>query len=509
MNLASHLIRVAQVHPDRPALAIGNRIVATWAEMAERVARLAGALTGRLGLGPGDRVALVLKNSPVYVELMYACWHAGLVALPINASLHPRELSFILDHSGARLAFVTPDHIESVVKSCSYTVSDVRIIDVASSEFHGLFDAHAIAMFPVTPDEVAWLFYTSGTTGRPKGAMLTHRNLLAMALSYFVDIDPPSPGGCIIHTAPMSHGSGLYIVPHVMQANCQVIPESGGFHPDEFFQLLRNWSGVSMFAVPTMIKRLVNHNSLLTTELTNLRVIVFGGAPMNLADLRAAIARFGFKFAQLYGQGESPMTITGMTRATIEEAYRAGDTARLASVGIPQTVVNVRVADERDCSLPAGESGEILVRGDTVMKGYWRDEKASAETLRGGWLHTGDIGYFDASGCLTLKDRSKDLIISGGSNVYPREVEVVLLRHGAVSDVSVIGVADPEWGESVLAFVVTRTGVAVTIEELDRWCLDNLARFKRPKHYRFVDQLPRNNYGKILKTELRTWVKTG
>jgi len=294
------------------------------------------------------------------------------------------------------------------------------------------------------------------------------------------------------------------MIPHVMQANCQVMPESGGFDPAELHGLFRAWTDVSLFAVPTAIKRLVEDRRT-PGEPANLRVIVFGGAPMYVSDLKAAIGRFGFRFAQLYGQGESPMAITGMTRSQFEAAFRAGDEARLASAGTPQSVVEVSVTDQEDRALPQGETGEVLVRGSTVMKGYWRNPKATSEALRGGWLHTGDIGAFDAGGYLTLKDRSKDLIISGGSNIYPREIEEVLLCHRDIAEASVIGVPDPDWGESVMAFVVVRPGAAVRWEELDRLCLDNIARFKRPKFYRFVGQLPKNSYGKILKTELRAW----
>jgi long-chain acyl-CoA synthetase len=263
-----------------------------------------------------------------------------------------------------------------------------------------------------------------------------------------------------------------------------------------------------MFAAPTMVKRLVDHPASASADTRNLRAIVYGGAPMYVADLKAAIGVFGFKFAQLYGQGESPMTITGMTRAMIEQAYRDGRDDRLGSAGVPQSVVQVRVADADDRDVPPDAIGEILVRGDAVMRGYWRNPEASAQVLRGGWLHTGDMGSFDAAGFLTLKDRSKDLIISGGSNIYPREVEEVLLCHPGVAEVSVIGVADAEWGERVVAFVVRRPDAAgLDAAALDRLCLDNIARFKRPKEYRFVERLPKNSYGKILKTELRDWAK--
>jgi long-chain acyl-CoA synthetase len=295
------------------------------------------------------------------------------------------------------------------------------------------------------------------------------------------------------------------MLPSIAQGNCQVVPASGHFDPGELFDLFRRWPHVSMFAAPTMIKRLVDHPGSASASLDNLRVVVWGGAPMYVADIEAALGRFGYRFAQLYGQGESPMTITGMSRAMLERFHRAGDRAGLASAGWAQSVVRVRVADAEDRPLAAGEPGEILARGDSVMAGYWRNPEATAATLRGGWLHTGDVGELDARGLLTLRDRSKDLIISGGSNIYPREVEEVLLLHPGVAECAVIGLADPDWGETVLAFVVARAPGAVDAAALDRLCLDNIARFKRPKAYRFVAALPKSNYGKILKTELRAW----
>jgi long-chain acyl-CoA synthetase len=508
MNLAHHLHRAALAWPDRPAIAVGRRTVATWRVLYERSARLAGALRrAPLGLEQGDRVALVMTNGPAYAELLYACWHAGLVAVPANAKLHPKELAYIIDHSGARLVFVTPDLTGTVAGAVSDIESPLPIIDVSSLDYDGLAAQEPIAMAQTEADDLAWLFYTSGTTGRPKGAMLTHRNLLAMATSYFLDIDPPCPGGSIIHAAPMSHGSGLYMLPHVAQASTQVIPESGHFEPSEIFDLIAHWPHATMFAAPTMVKRLVDHPGAASAPADKLRTIVFGGAPMYVADLKAAIGAFGFRLAQLYGQGESPMTITGMSRALVEQAYREGRDDRLGSAGLPQTVVRVQTVDAEDRQVPTGETGEILARGDSVMKGYWRNPEATAQTLRGGWLHTGDVGAFDANGYLTLKDRSKDVIISGGSNIYPREVEEVLLQHAAVAEVSVIGVPDAEWGERVIAFVVRRPGMPLDPQPLEKLCLDNIARFKRPKEYRFVEKLPKNNYGKILKTELREWAK--
>lgn len=504
MNTASHLERLARLAPDAPALAHGDILVADYRGLRARVAALAGALLGPLGLRPGDRVAIVMANAPAYVELLLASWWAGLAAVPVNARLHAREIAYILDHCGARVAFAAGETTEAVAAAAREVgAAAPRVVDVGAAEFERMRRADGVAMAEAEPGDLAWLFYTSGTTGRPKGAMLTHRNLLAMTTSYFLDIDPPSPGGSQVHAAPLSHGSGLYMLPSIAQGNCQVVPASGHFEPGELLDLVARWPGASLFAAPTMVKRLAEHEGTARARLDGLRVIAWGGAPMYVADIRAAVSALGYRLAQLYGQGETPMTITGMTRAMLERFHRSGDDAALASAGWPHTVVRIRIAGTRDEELPAGEPGEILVRGDSVMRGYWRNEEASAASLRGGWLHTGDVGDIDARGLLTLRDRSKDLIISGGSNIYPREVEEVLLRHPGVADCSVIGVPDAAWGESVLAFVVARAPGAADAAELDRLCLGSIARFKRPKSYRFVDALPRSNYGKVLKTELR------
>jgi long-chain acyl-CoA synthetase len=306
-----------------------------------------------------------------------------------------------------------------------------------------------------------------------------------------------SAGDPILHAAPMSHGSGLYLMAHVMRRGVNVVPESGGFEPAEIFEAFRAWPRTSMFAAPTMVKRLVESGGDCPSE--NIRTIVWGGAPMYVEDAIRSLDRFGPRLAQIYGLGECPMTITTLPKAVVADRQHPRWMERLASAGRPYRCVEVKVVDQDDAPLPAGESGEILCRGDVVMAGYWQNPEASAVALRGGYLHTGDVGSFDADGYLTIKDRSKDMIISGGSNIYPREVEEVLLRHGRVREVSVIGRPDREWGEVVVAYVVGEAPVG----ELDALCLNSIARFKRPKDYVFVDALPKNNYGKILKTELR------
>ncbi|HLA19998.1 MAG TPA: AMP-binding protein, partial [Pseudolabrys sp.] len=461
----------------------------------ERAARLAGALREQFGLKPGERVAIVAKNSHHYVELLYGIWHAGCAAVPANAKLHGAELGYILEHSGARVCFVSPG-LDAVIAPHAPKNLD-HLITIGGAGYDALFSVDVAPLAPREPDDLAWLFYTSGTTGRPKGAMLTHRVLAAASQAYATEVNPVSPGDAILHAAPMSHGSGLYIMAHVMHLGVQVVPESEGFEPEEVFALIDAWPRASMFAAPTMIKRLVECPADCRPE--NIRTLIWGGAPMYVEDTLAALDRFGPRLAQIYGQGESPMTITTLSKQDIADRSHPRWRERLGSAGKPYASVEVVVADSKDAPLAAGATGEILCRGDVVMPGYWRNEEASRTALRGGWLHTGDVGAFDAEGYLHLKDRSKDLIISGGSNIYPREVEEVLLSHAQVREVSVIGRPDREWGEVVVAYVVGEA----TPAELDALCLAHIARFKRPKDYVFVDTLPKNNYGKILKTELR------
>lgn len=504
MNLAVWVARQGRLRADAPALAEGERVHATWGEFASRVGAIATGLHDDVGLVPGDRVAIVMRNRPEYLEALFGIWHAGLVAVPVNARLHRDEIAYIFEHSESALAVTDDDHADDV-GSLVGTVPTLRAAVVAPGERWDRLTASSPApLVDRRPDDPAWLFYTSGTTGRPKAATLTNRNLMMMSLSYFADIDPVGPNDSILHAAPISHGSGLYGLPHIARGAVSVVPESGGVDGEEIATLLQRWPGMSFFAAPTMVKRLAGDPAITAADLTNLKTIVYGGAPMYLADLEDALAVFGPRLAQIYGQGETPMTITALSKAEHADRDHPRWRDRVQSVGIARTDVEVRVVDEHDHELPAGEVGEIVVRGEVVMAGYWNNPDATAEALRGGWLHTGDVGSFDDDGYLTLRDRSKDLIISGGMNIYPREVEEALLRHPGVKAVSVVGRPDPEWGEAVFAFVVPAdVAEPPSVDALDQTCIDHIARFKRPKAYRFVESLPTNNYGKVLKRELR------
>ena len=505
MNIANWLDDAGLRCPEQPALFEGLRQVANYGAFVALVRHRAAYLTNEHGIVPGDRIALFMPNCCEYLELLYAIWWVGAVAVPINCKLHPVEVGWIVDNAQARLIFTEGGEVFAP----DIPLPGCRELD---REDMGEFEPEVSTALE-TPclrqaDDLAWLFYTSGTTGRSKGVMLSHGNLMAMSLCYPLDVDPVSSEDAVVYAAPMSHGAGLYNFIHVRRGARHVVPESRGFRADELFGLA-NWLGnVSVFAAPTMLKRMVEQARRQGYSGEGIKTIVYGGAPMYQADLKEALKTFGPRLVQIYGQGESPMTISALSRQVIADRKHPEWATLAASVGRAQSCVEIRILDPGHRPLPAGQMGEIAVRGPTVMQGYWRNEAATRQTLVEGWLLTGDVGFLDDAGYLTLTDRSKDVIISGGCNIYPREVEEVLAQHPGVFEVCVVGEPDTQWGESVVAFVVAR--MAGTLDEslLNAWFIERMASFKKPKKYVFRSTLPRNSYGKVLKTELRLWLKT-
>jgi acyl-CoA synthetase (AMP-forming)/AMP-acid ligase II len=435
-----------------------------------------------------------MHNRMEIPEIMVGCWVAGLVVVPVNAKLHEKEVSHILENSGAKLVFCSDE--------INRSDTPVETVETGSIAYQALLATEALETAVDTrPDDLAWLFYTSGTTGRPKGAMLSNRNLLAMANAYYADIDQLGPEDTMLIAAPASHGAGLYMLAALLKGAHVVI--APGFDIDEVERVVRKYQSVSLFAVPTILNRLVAAWNGSDVPLENVRTIVYGGAPMYVADLERAIDLFGTRLFQLFAQGESPMTISGLPkrlhRRDLQESERL-----LSSCGYPRTGASVQIRDpDSGAQLAHGIAGEICAQGDSVMLGYWNNPEATAKTLRDGWLWTGDLGYVDSDGLLHVVDRSKDMIISGGTNIYPREVEEALLSHPGVVEAAVVGAPDPEWGESVVAFVVCAHGSEPDEAELDAHVCAQIARFKRPKLYRFVSALPKSDYAKILKSELR------
>jgi fatty-acyl-CoA synthase len=503
VNLFSVLDQAATRFGERGAVYRGTEQLHTFAELRDRALRLATSITRPSpvaslapgGLDTGARIAIASENRPEIVELMFAVWAAGCAVVPINFKLHPLEMAQILDDSGAAVVFASPKIAAGLT---GVTAVPVEAID--SPIYAGRLESEPAVPANTDPGALAWLFYTSGTTGRSKGAMLSHRNLMAMTVSHLADFDSPDENSSLVHGAPMSHGSGLYIAPYILRGARQVIPASAGFEPDEFLDLCDHHPRSSCFLAPTMVQRLVGTGR---PRPANHTTVVYGGGPMYVDSLKKAMAAFGPVFVQLYGQGEAPMTITGLRRDDHLSGDGLADDVVLGSVGYPRSGVEVAVLDADGNPAAVDEIGEIACRGDVVMSGYWNNAAATAATLVGGWLHTGDMGSFDSRGYLTLRDRSKDVVISGGSNIYPREVEEVLVEHAGVDEACVVGAPDEEWGEVVVAFIV---GTADE-RDLDAHLLERIARFKRPKRYVYVDELPKNSYGKVLKRELRELVR--
>jgi acyl-CoA synthetase (AMP-forming)/AMP-acid ligase II len=501
MSIAAQVFDIAHRLPDLPAVT-GEGGTFPYRELAARAGAIAGTLRERHRLAPGERVLMAMENCAEFFEVLLGCWTAGLCAVPVNAKLHPKEVAYIAETSGARLCVTTPGLHDALAPLARDIDCLDAVVSTGTRDYAALAQGQPITPVAADPTAGAWLFFTSGTTGRPKGAMLSHRALLFMSHCYYADIDFVDERDTLLHAAPLSHGSGLYALPHLLKGGHQLVL-SGSFDADHVLGAVARHPNVSFFAAPTMVSRLVRRGAESDADTRNLKTIIYGGAPMYVAELERALEALGPRLYQLYGQGESPMTITGLAKRLHADTDHPRYRARLASCGYPRTGVAVKVVDPEGRDLPPGEIGEVATRSDCLMTEYLGDAAATAAALKDGWLMTGDLGSMDADGLLTLRDRSKDLIISGGANIYPREIEEVLLRHPEVVEVSVIGRPHAEWGEEVVAFVVVRPGARVETTVLDRLCLDNVARFKRPRANRFVEALPKNNYGKVLKTELR------
>ncbi len=508
MNVGRFLTLTARLYPDKLALVHGAKR-ATWAQFNARTNRLVNALMG-LGIEPGDNVALLQYNRPETLESMFACFKAGCGAVPINFRLHPLEFAYIIDHSQARAVIASPEFNQSLLEVRDRMPGLRHLITLSGAEGE-LLDYEALLAsgsehwtdVQTEPEDVAWLFYTSGTTGRPKGAMLTHRNLVAMTLAYYADYGPLGPDDVVLHAAPLSHGSGLYALPNIAKGAANVILESKSFDPELVFRTIQGLRVTNMFAAPTMVNLMVDSPAMGKYDLSSMKNLIYGGGPTHVEDLKKAIVKLGECLTQLYGMGETPMTITYLPHR--DHVLEGGEAQleRLASAGIPRTGVAIKVVDADDQEVAIGQMGEVVVRSDVVMKGYWHDAEATAKTLRRGWLHSGDLGYQDQQGYLFLMDRSKDMIISGGENIYPREIEEIIIQHPFVREVAVIGVPDPVWGEAVKAIVSFAPGQSVTEAELISLCKDRIASYKKPKSVDFVDEIPKNNYGKVMKRELK------
>lgn len=481
LQIGDLISRAAQAFGDSPALIQGERVV-SFAEFDSLTDRLGNALLDR-GLEPGDHVAVLVPNGIDGVVVYYALAKAGLVRVPLNGRETDVELDYKIEDSRAR-ALITDGR----------TPRETEIV-IPTTELAGMIERGSSQPCRVVRDQEAplRLAYTGGTTGKPKAVILTTRSELAEVANFLVDLLPDlGPESVMLHAAPITHGSGAFFLPHLVKGGRSVILEK--FTPQGFVDAAIEYGASSTFMVPTMIAMLVE-DAVIDRDRLRLSRLCYGGAPIAPTLLQRGIDALGPVFAQLYGQAEAPLAIT-----CLQPHEHTPD--RLASAGKPYTFVEVDIRDAEGNSLPAGTAGEVVTRGPHTMNGYWQRPDATAETLGSdGWLRTGDIGQRDESGYLYLLDRRHDVIISGGFNVYPREVEDVLLTHPAVREAAVVGVDDERWGQRVCAAVVVREQISA--DDLVDFCSNRLAGFKRPRHIEFWGELPKSSVGKSLRRTVR------
>ena len=506
MNLATFLTQIARREPDGIALVMGDRRW-TWAEFEARTDALAAALQDRFGLQKGDRVMCQSQNCMEMMQAMFAVWRAGGVWVPANFRQTPDEVVYLTQASGARglicnAAF--PDHAAACQSGCpdlAWTLSFGAAgfgpsVEAITAETMGRRPQVAA----VDRDDPCWFFFTSGTTGRPKASVLTHGQMAFVVTNHLADLMPGlTPADASLVVAPLSHGAGVHQLTQVARGVKTVLMPSEKFDVETVWQLVRDWRVSTMFTVPTILKLLVEHPSTASADTSSLRYVIYAGAPMYRADQIRALETLGPVLVQYFGLGE----VTGNITVLPPWLHSAGDDHRDGTCGYPRTGIEVQIQDDQGREVAPGQTGEICCIGPAVFAGYFENAKANAESLRGGWFRTGDLGHMDEAGFVYITGRQSDMFISGGSNVYPREIEEKILTHPAISEVAVLGMPDPLWGEVGWAVCVARDGAGVAEGELEAFLEGKLSRYKLPKRFVMWDALPKSAYGKITKKMIR------
>ena len=517
MNTAEFLTIAAAIVPDRTALVCQGRRLA-YQEVQERVNRLANALRS-LGVGRGDKVAAMGLNSPAYIETYYACAKLGAAFVPLNYRAKREELVYMLNTAEVSLLFLDERYLPLAAEIRPQLTTVRRYVCYDGHPEVGVGPSaypYEDLLAAASPEEVyvdvddadpTILMYTSGTTAMPKGTILTYLNLSTYVLN---TVEPAMPEihDVTLLSVPIYHIAGATAIMSSTFAGrtLVVLPQ---FEPEAWLQAVQEERVTHAFLVPTMLKRILDHPDFARYDLGSLKLLAYGAAPMPYEVLLRAIEAFRCDLMNAYGQTESTSTLTflGPEDHRIPEGLPAEERERrlrrLRSVGRAMSDVETAIMDPQGRLLPPGAEGEIVARGPRVMAGYFRREEESAQALADGWLHTGDVGYVDEDGYVYITGRTKDLIIRGGENIAPGEVEAVLEEHPSVAEAAVIGVHSQEWGEEVKSIIVLKEGQSATPEELIQHCKGRLASFKAPRYVAFVPELPKNPLGKVLKTELR------
>jgi acyl-CoA synthetase (AMP-forming)/AMP-acid ligase II len=511
MLLSDVPVLAAHHAPEAPAILFREETI-TYRQLRDRCWRLANALIAVTD--PGDRVAILAENGPAYVDCYYGVPAAGLALTLLNYRLAPRELAYIIGDSEPRVLVVEAKYLPAIraIRAQIPSVERILLIDGDADEdgepYAAFRDAGAAEEPARRPaeDDLCWLLYTSGTTGLPKGAMLSHRNLMAGVLNSMAGWETGTDEVCMF-TFPMFHVAGYVMPMHHLRAFPVVLLRA--FDPATLLATVRAHGVTNTAMAPTMVAMLLEDPRTDDTDLASLRRLGYGAAAMPGEVLRRARGRWpGVGFSTGFGMTELSGNVMTMGRADHDRAA-AEDLDILRSVGRQMPLARVRVVDETGRDAPPGVPGEIVVKGDQVLGGYWRNPEATAASFNDGWFHTGDVGRWDQDGYLYIVDRKKDMILTGGENVYPREVEEALYRHPAVVEAAVIGAPDVKWGETVVAVIVARAGHGLTGADLVAFCRGEIAGYKRPRRVAFIDVLPKNASGKVLKRELRDRIAAG
>jgi len=509
MNLGHFLTQAAGRRGSHAAIVRGNH-VRSYAEMNARADAIAHALT-KMGVRKGDRVLMHSANELDYPEAMYAVWKTGAVIVPTNFRLGPEEIARMGLAAGAT-AFVGnarfAGHVDAV-RAAGFA-SDREI--VIGDSYEGLVERHAAdgpyREAEVDYDDPAWFFFTSGTTGNPKMAVLTHGQLAFVFNNHAADLMPGlSHTDASLVIAPLSHGAGLHLFIQVTRCATNVLMSGDGFDPAEAWALIEKHRISNMFTVPTIVKRLVEHEAAGRHDSSSLKHVIYAGAPMYRADQKKALEALGPVLVQYFGMGEVTGAIAWLPA---DEHSLDDDRMRVGSCGFARMGMELAILDDDGNALPAGATGVIATRGPAVCAGYYDNDRANEEAFVNGWFVTGDVGHMDEDGYLYITGRKSDMYISGGSNIYPREVEEKLLEHEAIAEVAIVGVPDPEWGEIGAAAIVVEEGAALDEAALRAWIAGNVPRYKQPRYIAFWDELPKSGYGKVEKKTVRArLIETG
>lgn len=508
MNLAHFLRQAARRAPDAPAVIRGGQAT-RWADFDARVDALVAALAAR-GLGKGDRVLVQARNSQAMFETMFAAFRLGAVWVPTNYRLLAKDIAYIAGASGARaliLDHVFPETLAAVRAGVPELALSIAIGGPLEdcADYEDLLARHAgtqVDEAAVDYDDPCWFFFTSGTTGHPKAAVLTHGQMAFVVTNHLADLMPGlAPGDASLVVAPLSHGAGIHQLVQVARGGTTVLTGGDSLDPEEVFALIERHAVRNMFTVPSIVKRLVEHPAAGRYDLASLRHVIYAGAPMYRADQVKALRVLGKRIVQYFGLGE----VTGCITVLPADLHDADDRVqvRLDTCGHARTGMQIGIFDEDGIPQPAGSPGEICVIGPGVFAGYFDNPEANARAFRDGWFRTGDLGFLDEAGFLTITGRASDMYISGGSNIYPREIEEVLLHHPAIRDAAVLGLPHPDWGEIGVAAVVLEAGASLDLPALAGWMEGRLARYKQPRELELFDDLPKSGYGKVTKKLVR------